>query len=380
MLRGAPEHGDGRVARVSDAAAGGKWEVFSVMQGARFHARSWSEGIVFALAAAAAMVFGSTRPLLHAAETPPEPGRAQPRPSRIRADRPKAAPPTAPPPKWDKETLEVFAADARQQLGPGGPRQPGVVAAAIDSEAQVAPAAAGGTADGKRWASLISGETLEDEIKALSIEVAADLRSPGAFKSGGFQGAAARLTQLAALFEIIAEYDGPVRWKSQADAYAELLRRAGRNCKAASDAAYKEARQRADELAELVRGGNVESVGETLADREGEGWLDRRPLMSRLEASQQQRLGPWTANEAEFARQQPQLRHEAELLAAVAELIPREGYEFADDDGFREQASQLQTAARQLRAAVEQSDYERARAALSEVNQSCDRCHADYRG
>jgi hypothetical protein len=315
----------------------------------------------------------------HGFEPQTEPGASRTaqaaRPSRIRADRVKPKLPTAKPPVWDQATLDVFFTDAREHLGPGGPR---TAVATADIAVQPTVREPASTAL-ENWSSLISRDTLEDEIKSLSIEVNHDVQQLGAFKSGGFEQAAAHFTQLAALFGVVAEYDGDVRWKRDAPAMAETFRRAGRNCRAASDAAYKEARMRADDLSQLVRGTSIETDGVPATDREAGEVLDRRPLMTRLETLQQERIGRWTATQAEFDRRRAELKHEAELLAAVAAIIQREGYEFADDDGYLRHAKELGVHAQELSATLDQADFAHARAAVSEINQSCDKCHTDYR-
>ncbi|MBL9123921.1 MAG: cytochrome c [Planctomycetaceae bacterium] len=312
----------------------------------------------------------------------PEPA-PRPQRSRIRSDNPRRELPTAPrPDQWDTATRAAFFADATRHLGPGEPRAAHVTPPAGAPEDQAGAAPAGADAPtGVRWSQLISRETLEDEVKQLSTAIAQEVRSPGAFRAGGSQQARLHFTLLAALFEVIGQYDGEVRWQGSAAAWAELFARAGRNCQAASDAAFNEARARSADLAELVRGGDVELPAASRATTEpSAAVMDRRPLMSRLELAQQERLGPWTANAAQFQRQQAEVQHEAELLAALAALLPREGFEFAHDEGFRARADELQAAAAALRKAAGEARYPEARSAVGAIQQSCEKCHADYRG
>jgi hypothetical protein len=132
-------------------------------------------------------------------------------------------------------------------------------------------------------------------------------------------------------------------------------------------------------LGELVRGADPVPAG---ASDPAPGWaerVDRRPLMVSLEQAQQERLGPWTAAAGQFRGNRQALKSESELLAAIAEIIQRDGYEFADDEGYRSHARKLQSEAIELRRAIDEEDFEKARTATSAINQSCDQCHADYR-
>jgi len=311
----------------------------------------------------------------------PPPASARPQRSRIRSENPQRELPTSPrPDQWDAATRAAFSADATRHLGPGGPRTLHVAPPAGAPEDLAGTSPGGAVAPlGVRWSQLISRDTLEDEVKQLLTAIDEDVRSLGNFKSGGSQQARLHFTLLAALFEVIGQYDGEVRWQRQATTWAGLFARAGRNCQAASDAAYNEARARSADLAELVRGGDVDPPATSRAD-DASAVLDRRPLMSRLELAQQERLGPATANAAQFQRRQAEVQHEAELLAALAALLPREGFEFADDAGFRARADELQAAAAALRKAANEASYPEARSAVGAIQQSCEKCHADYRG
>jgi cytochrome c556 len=106
---------------------------------------------------------------------------------------------------------------------------------------------------------------------------------------------------------------------------------------------------------------------------------DRPPLMKRLERAQQQAVAPLVASKAEFERHAGRLAHEAQIIAALAEVISREGYEFADDDTYLEYARAMQTQALQVRDAATSKNYEQARQAAGELGKTCNNCHEGYR-
>lgn len=295
---------------------------------------------------------------------------------------------TVPPPKWDASVRDLFFPDARHELGPGGPpsRDLANVPSSVPTtatpmptppatDAPVTPSASTEVA----WSKLISAETLEDEVKELAQSLSDLTQSAGKFKSGGYQDARVQLSVLATLFGIIAEYDGEVRWKEVAGGMRDSLSRAGKNAKAGSDSTYQEVRARSDELVDLVRGNAVE--GKEASPRED--WsavADRRPLMTRLELGQRDRLVPWTASQQDFERNAPQLLREAELLAALGRVVQAEGYEYGDDATYQEYARGLEAAFVALTEALRASDFSRAQEAAGAANRSCDQCHADFRG
>lgn len=305
-----------------------------------------------------------------------------------------------PPPAWPAELVELFFADAREQLGPGGPPQPRegagppiVAGGAINPPAAAPPAASGaepaagrdGAADdegasGLAWSSFVSRDVLEDEVKAIAPAIAADVANPTRFKSGGFQTARVGFSTLAAVFGVIAEYDGDVRWRAEAAGLRTLFAQAARNAKVSSDSAYKESKLRSELLSELVRGSSTGDLPAADGSAPWPGVVDRRPLMQRMEVALRDRLGPWTGNASEWSRNQGPIAHEAQMLLVLAEIIRHEEYDYADDEQYRGYVDLLREQARALSEAARQSDQEAAARAISGIRQACDQCHGDYRG
>jgi hypothetical protein len=281
------------------------------------------------------------------------------------------------PPVFSKSVADVFFPDAREKLV--GPR-PEKVSAERTAAASVSTEPTDTRPDtaSQGWKKLISAEAVEDEIKSQQIKFTAAVQSLTKFKGGDFQQARLHSSMLAVLFAIDAEYGETMRWQREAPAVRDLVARVGFNCKVCTDGSYKEAKACAEDLQGLVRGGSISSS----AQKSDAGWskvADRAPLMKRLEQAQQQGLAPWCASAGEFARHAERISHEAQLVAALAEVIQREGYEFADDDTYRQYAQEMQTQALAVRDAVEQKNYPQARQAVGELSKSCSHCHEGYR-
>jgi len=280
--------------------------------------------------------------------------------------------PLAPPPAFSQQVLDVFFPDARSMLGP----KPQPVATTTPSK--LPPGAAVVKAGQHRWSQVVSAAVLEDEVKRLAAEVAADTRTASEFKSTGQKRLRPTFSTLAVVFGVIGQFDGPVRWQAEAPGLRDECARAARNLKAASEATLREAKSRGEELAALVRGERVEVPAAEIEAPWAE-LVDRRALMSRLETAERDRLRPALANRATFAQQRGEVAHEAALLRLLAGVIRAEGFEYADDEAFREHADDFAARCRQLLAATEADDFEKARAALTELSKSCDRCHGDFR-
>jgi hypothetical protein len=182
---------------------------------------------------------------------------------------------------------------------------------------------------------------------------------------------------LAVVFGVIAQYDGQVRWQKDAVGLRAAFARAGFNCKVGTDNSFKEARQRSQDLADLVRG-NLK-VAPAEAEARWAEVANRPPLMKRMELSQRERLGPWTASGNEFARNRDAVVREAQMLAMIAEVIKDQSYEYADDATYRGYVDELQQHCLEIIEAAKNNDFPKAQSAASRVNQACDRCHGDFR-
>jgi hypothetical protein len=288
----------------------------------------------------------------------------------------ESPPRRARPPKFSKSIEDAFFPDAREKLV--GPRPTVAKSLALPNAAPANSAGAAPSGSGRGWSRLLSAEAVEDEIKSQQRQLADSVKNPAKFKGGGYQEARGGLSVLAVMFAVAAEYDGSIRWRREAAAARDLFSRAGFNCKAGSDASYNEAKARALDLETLVRGGPLQ-LPAAAGDAAWPKVADRPPLMKRLEQAQQQAVAPLVASKAEFERHVDRLAHEAQIIAAMAEVISREGYEFADDETYLEYARAMQRQALQVRDAAMAKNYEQARQAAGELGKACSTCHEGYR-
>jgi hypothetical protein len=291
-------------------------------------------------------------------------------------------PQRARPPKWSPDVLDAFFPDARTKLVGGRPDYEKANAANVAASGPAAAASDGARAaaggDEGAWSKLIDAETVETEIKRIAQEVAKSVTAPAQFKGGGYKDCRREFTVLAAMFGVAGEYDGDVRWKESAPLLRDVFARAGRNCKVGSDQTFQEANLRKQNLADLIGGTRPKASN---AERKAD-WpqvADRPPLMQRMNIGQQDRLQKWLASKGEFNAHRDDAKHEAQLLAAIAEIISRPGYEFADDDTYVGYARDLKQASTDVAAAIDQNNYEQARQAAGRASKARADCHEGYR-
>lgn len=294
----------------------------------------------------------------------------------------------AAPPKFDPSaTSSIFFSDVfKEGLVGERPRELGKSASnvAAGASGNVPLPAGGGTSSNGAggvyaWSKLISPTVIEDEVKAIKLAVDKDVSTPTDFAGKGYKITRRHFTILAILFGIAGEYDGDVRWKKDAPAARDLLARSASNAKVGTEQVFKEAKLRKQELQDLVGGaGFAGKEADPKAD-----WktvCDRPPLMQRLELAHQGNLQPWTANKGEFSGNKEKVKHEAQIIAALAEVLEKEGMKDADDSEYTKFSREMKKAALEIVEAANLDSYDQARAAVGNIGQACSKCHEGFRG
>ena len=283
------------------------------------------------------------------------------------------------PPKWDIFPAHIFFKDAFAEglVGsrPSSLGQP--IARKATTNGSTSPPSKPAEQEFK-WSSLVSAQSLEDEIKALQIQIQTTVTTPSKFRGGGYQDARRIFTELATLFAVIHEYDGDVRWKQHAATARELFTRAAANTEPTSIQAFNEATRRKEDLEELVRGG---TLGQDNASLEN-SWsrINRAALMQCFTQCYDEGLAIWAANDSDFKINAANIRREAELLMMFSVVLTQGGMEDGDDQDYSDYSMQLKQAVRKVLDALNAGDTEACRQAISTVGQSCTACHDDYRG
>lgn len=287
----------------------------------------------------------------------------------------RSPPPTLP---WGRLVTDAFFDDAFATLE--GPRPDFSRSVSGTAAAGAAAAAAGQpvSTDGLRWSALISADTLVDEIKDRAGDLQGATATPASFKGGGYQQCRTQLSTIATMFGVIARYDADVRWKDEAATARDLFARAGFNCKAGSDQTYAEAKARVDDLQAMIEGSRLDRPAGSDEDVVWSDVAARSPLMQRLELAEKT-LSEAASSASAFQDAAEIVLHDAEMVAVITQVLQEPELDDHDDETYRGYARVMGEAARGLREAARQGDYQAASAAIGRLKQSCDTCHADYR-
>lgn len=289
---------------------------------------------------------------------------------------PRSRPPA---PEWDAGSTEIFAPDAFGLLAGPRPNFAGAEALAMAASAPQGPnGPTAVAANGFKWSELVSGDTLTDEIKDLKDVVAAAVTNPSTFKGGGYDEARRAFSTIAVSFGLIAVHDEDIRWRRDAVTARGLFARAGFNCKVGTDQTFAESKLCLEDLEGMLDGNPPRRKSEEEDSFRWSSVAARPALMARLEQAEN-RLTAGLASASEFGRQRELFLHEAELVAALGEVIQQPDFEFHDDDTYRGHATLMRDAAARIRAACQDKNYDSARAAIGEMSKACSDCHGDYR-
>ncbi len=285
-------------------------------------------------------------------------------------------------PRWDdKEVRKIFFEnlfDGKVLVG-ARPADLGASSATKTVKAVAGPNDSSGGNTGV-WSAIIAGSVIEDEVKFSRQALDESVTTPTEFAGRGYKSAQVQFTTLALLFGIAAEYEGDVRWKSDAPSARDAFARAAANAKAGGNTqVYAEAKNRKHDLQELINGSGFPSKAGAESKTSWGQTCNRIPLMQRLELTQAGKMQQWTADKTTFKANKDKLQHEAQLVAAIGEVLSKEGMEDADAAEYKAFCLKLKQAALEVVEATKLDNDEGARKAVSTINTTCDQCH-EYSG
>lgn len=291
--------------------------------------------------------------------------------------------PRAPKPTFnEREVSRIFfddvLAEGLEGERPANLSAAPMVAAGGPSGAAVAGAETPGGYSGD-WKSFLPGAVIEDELKAIKLKVDEEVTTPSKWAGGGYGECRRYFSIAAAMFGVISEYDGDVRWKKEAPYLRDLFARSAANAKVGTPQSYNEAKIRKQDLTDLIGGATIATSGNPEPKTDWGATVDRAPLMQRIDIGQQTALSPAVANEAAFKQNKEALLHEAAMFAALAQILKQETMPDGGDETYIEYCDEMLKGATDILDAIKLDNYEQASKGASLINQSCSNCHDLYR-
>jgi len=278
-------------------------------------------------------------------------------------------------PDFSQPQNEIWFDDVYKQ-GLAGPRPDGsqpTKSAVASSESSTDDAESSSSG----WGAIVDGATIEDEIKKLNQELAKTVTTPVKFKTA-YNDVRQTMSLLSMSFAIVREYDGEVRWKDHAAAAQAAFEKAVISARSNADTSFNYCNARKFELEDLVRGGSFAEVEKPPAELEWSDVIGRTETMVRLQKSDEL-LKQWTADETVFAKQKSKIIAEAQWVAAIGEVIAKEGMDDADVDEYVVFCVAMKDAAKETVAATKLDNFQAASKSANALSQSCNDCHEEWR-
>ena len=288
----------------------------------------------------------------------------------------------AQPPKFEKKG-DVFYPDAFKDALVGvrpadlGKAAPTVTAGTPGGS--TTPAVGTGGLAGSGWSVIISGQTIEDEVKELKKLIDTEVTTPSDYNGKGHKVARRDFSMLAMMFAIAGEYDGEVRWKKESPAARDVFARTAANSKVGTSQVFQEAKLRKGELQDLVGGSSPYQGKEADAKAIWNKVCDRTPLMQHLERIYEPQLKPLLSDKGQFTANIDKVTHDAEIIAAIGAVLAKDGMEDADADEYKAFCVKLQKAAKDIVEAAKVKNFDAASSAGTAIGKACAECHEGYR-
>ena len=287
----------------------------------------------------------------------------------------RATPPSFQP----NEFSGIFFSDALSQLQGEMPTAQSVLAANTKSDKKDGNDAGGegmSNATGSAvWKELVSPTTLEDIIKESKTRLDSVVTTPAKF-SGAVVEARREFTLLAATMAVVSQYPEEIRWQSSATYAQRIFARMADNCKVGTQPVFNEAKLRQQDLQNMLKGTKLAGTADEVS---WEGTADRGPTMQLMEWALRDNLIPLTNNEKKFRESQEDVVKYAELIAMLGNVVQQPGMKDADADEYKQFAMAMTQAASDATKAAKANDPELTRAAVSRIDQACNKCHETYR-
>lgn len=256
------------------------------------------------------------------------------------------------------------------------PTKPAETAVAAKPTPMPEPVKEAAAPAGDDWASLISAEELQNEIKKIKIELTDSLSAIGKYNAH-YKEIAMEGSVLAALAGIAIVHPEKVSWKEHAPQVRDVAAEMAKKSKGLGQKPFDDTKKEFEKLEGLLSGNPPPDLPEAVADIPFSEVASRRGIMQRLQINSDY-LRANFQTEAKLEKGQEDAVHAAAVTAAITRVIGTEGYGSADEDEYKAFVKSMVDANLTMMKAAKDKDF----AAFSEANgkviKYCNDCHQAY--
>ncbi len=240
------------------------------------------------------------------------------------------------------------------------------------------PATAAPAAGGDDWASIISAEELQAEIKKIKIELTDSLSAIGKYNAH-YKEIAMEGAVLAALAGIAIKHSEKVSWKDQAPHVRDVAFEMAKKAKGLGQKPFDDTKKEFEKLEGLLSGNPPPGLPEAPPDIPFSEVASRRGIMQRLQINSDY-LRANFQTEAKLEKGQDDAAHAASVTAAITKVIGTEGYGSADEDEYKAFVKSMVESNLVMMKAAKDKDFAAFSDANGKVTKYCSDCHQAYQG
>jgi len=229
---------------------------------------------------------------------------------------------------------------------------------------------------GDDWASLISAEELQNEIKKIKIELTDSLSAIGKYNAH-YKEIAMEGSVLAALAGIAIVHPEKVSWKEHAAQVRDVAAEMAKKSKGLGQKPFDDTKKEFEKLEGLLSGNPPPDLPEAVADIPFSEVASRRGIMQRLQINSDY-LRANFQTEAKLEKGQEDAVHAAAVTAAITKVIGTEGYGSADEDEYKAFVKSMVDANLTMMKAAKDKDFAAFSDANGKVIKYCNDCHQAY--
>lgn len=228
------------------------------------------------------------------------------------------------------------------------------------------------------WASVIPLEDLQEETKAIRLNLQKYLASVNVYNGNQQSGLIlSDGTVLAAMAAIALVHPEKVSWKDHAAQIRDISVEMTKKAKGLGQKPFDETKKAFDKIDALLSGNPPPGLEEAAADIPFSEVISRRGVMKRLQASSDA-LRANFQTEAALTKGQDEAAHTATIVAALTKMIGTEGYPDADAPEYQNFAKGLIEANLTMAKAAKDKDFAAFSEANGKVGKFCSECHGAY--
>jgi hypothetical protein len=232
---------------------------------------------------------------------------------------------------------------------------------------------AGGPVD---WEQVIPIEVLNEEVKQIRNRLTANLQTVATFNREQ-EANAMDAVVLSALAAIAIEHPGDLNWKDKAPHIRDLANVIFVNSSSTGREPFALCEVAFEQIQIMLDGGPVPP--EVMADpaRHPMEVADRYDLMQRFDQTSSH-LKSNVNSEARLKEDVPGVVRELSVLAALATLIAKDGYVYAEEPEYQGYLTAFRDSVMASRTGAQQESYEQFSQGLAGIQKACQDCHGQY--